>query len=174
MKTVLICIKFITLLIAFSSSIVFAQAPANPASEVKIIGLAERQQTPEKTEFSKTSAIYPEGAPFSELVRVDNTLYLAGMIPVKPGTLELVEGGIVEQSHQTLNNIKAVLEANGYSMKNIVKCTVMLSDISQWSKFNSIYKEYFSAPYPARSAMGVKDLALGALLEVECIGAAVL
>ncbi len=117
------------------------------------------------------AVVYPAGAPFTELVVVDETIYLAGMIGVKPGFMELVPGGIKAESKQVLDNIKQVLEANGFGMANLVKCTAMLADISQWSAFNAIYKTYFTSPYPARSALGANGLALGAAVELECIGA---
>ena len=70
-----------------------------------------------------------------------------------------------------MNNIKATLEANGLTMRDLVKCTVMLSDMSQWSAFNDVYKSFFVDRYPARSAMGVNGLALGAQVEIDCIAA---
>jgi enamine deaminase RidA (YjgF/YER057c/UK114 family) len=74
-------------------------------------------------------------------------------------------------ARQALANIRASLEAIGDSMRNVVKCTVMLADIAQWAAFNEIYVTFFSAPYPARSAMGVNGLALGASVEIECLAA---
>lgn len=130
--------------------------------------LADKQKLVEYYNSSKTLAT---DLPFSEMVRVGNTLYLSGQIGVKPGTLELVPGGIKEQAKQTMENIKLTLESNGFSMKNIVKCTVMLDDISHWGTFNEVYKTFFSKPYPARSAFGADGLGLGSLLEVECIAA---
>ncbi len=120
-------------------------------------------------EYLNPGTVLPDGLPFSEAVRVDNTLYLSGMIAVKPGTLELVSGGIEAESRQTMDNIKLTLEAHGASMEDVVKCTVMLADISEWGAFNEIYKEYFDGRYPARSALGANGLALGALVEVDCI-----
>ncbi len=122
-------------------------------------------------EFYNTGKTLPSNLPFSEIVRVGNTLYLSGQIGVMPGTLKLVQGGMKEQAIQTMENIKSTLESNGFSMSNVVKCTVMLGDISQWGAFNEIYKTYFKKPYPARSAFGANGLGLGALLEVECLGA---
>ena len=120
-------------------------------------------------EFLNPGTVLPVGFPFSEAVRVDDTLYLSGMVGVKPGTNELVAGGIEAESRQTMDNIRMILEAHGASMDDVVKCTVMLADISQWSAFNEIYRTYFDARYPARSALGANGLALGALVEVECI-----
>jgi len=121
--------------------------------------------------FHNSGKVLPTNLPFSELVRVDNMLLLSGQIGVVPGTLKLVAGGIKEQSRQTMENIKLTLEAHNYSMDNIVKCTVMLANISEWADFNEVYKSFFKKPYPARSAFGANGLAMGALVEVECIGA---
>ena len=71
----------------------------------------------------------------------------------------------------TMENIKATLEVHGYSMKHLVKCTVMLADIDEWGSFNEVYKTFFSPPYPARSAFAASGLAVGARVEVECIAA---
>ena len=120
-------------------------------------------------EFLNPGTILPAGLPFSEAVRVDDTLYLSGMVGVKPGTTELVPGGIEAESRQTMENIRMTLEAHGASMDDVVKCTVMLANISEWSTFNQVYKTYFEGSYPARSALGASGLALGARIEVECI-----
>jgi len=107
--------------------------------------------------------------PFSEAVRVGKTLYLSGQIGVVPGTSELVEGGMEEEARQTMDNMKATLQRYGSSLDRVVKCTVMIDDISQWGDFNEVYVEYFPGHKPARSAFGADGLALGAALELECI-----
>jgi len=109
--------------------------------------------------------------PFSEMVQVGNTLYLSGQLGAIPGTMKLVPGGMKEEARQTMENIKITLESHGFSMKNIVKCTVMLADISEWAAFNKIYVSYFEKPYPARAAFGANGLGFGARLEVDCIAA---
>jgi len=124
-----------------------------------------------QVEFLNSSKVLPRNLPFSEAVRVGDTLYLSGQIGVIPGTLELVSGGLKAEARQTMESIKATLESHGYSMSDLVKCTVMLADISEWAEFNEIYKTFFEHPYPARSAFGTNGLALGARLEVECIAA---
>lgn len=111
------------------------------------------------------------GLPFSEIVRVGNMLFLSGQMGNLPGTLTLAPGGIEAQAKQTMLNIKASLEAHGYAMNNIVKCTVMLADMADWPAFNAVYTTFFEKPYPARSAFGANGLALGGLLEVEVIAA---
>jgi reactive intermediate/imine deaminase len=113
--------------------------------------------------------VMPEGLPFSEAVRVDDTVYLSGQVGVKPGTLTLVDGGMAAEARQTLSNVRATLEASGLTMADVVKCTVMLADMSEWGAFNEIYQTFFEAPYPARSAFGASGLALGARVELECI-----
>lgn len=111
----------------------------------------------------------PSGLPFSEIVRVGNVLYLSGQIGTLPGSDTLVAGGIKPQTRQAMNNIKALLESSGYSMRNLVKCTAMLADISQWAQFNDVYRSFFAGRFPARSAFGVTGLSLGAQVEIECI-----
>ncbi|MGB5629285.1 MAG: RidA family protein [Woeseiaceae bacterium] len=106
--------------------------------------------------------------PFSSAVRVDNTLYLSGNLGNIPGTSEMAEGGIEGETRQTMENIKRVLEQFGSSMDEVVKCTVFLADMSEWGAMNGVYRTYFTNP-PARSALGVSGLALGARVEIECI-----
>ena len=122
-----------------------------------------------RVDFLNPGTVLPADLPFSEAVRVDHTLYLSGMIGIKPGTLELVSGGIEAESRQTMDNIRMTLQAHGASMGDVVKCTVMLAEISEWGAFNEVYKAYFDERYPARSALGANGLALGARVEVECI-----
>jgi reactive intermediate/imine deaminase len=120
-------------------------------------------------EFLNSGKVAPATLPFSEAVRVGDTLYLSGQIGIEPGTLKVVAGGIEAEARQTLANIRTSLEAHGYALRDVVKCTVMLADIGEWAAFNEVYKAFFSAPYPARSALGANGLALGARVEVECI-----
>ena len=126
---------------------------------------------PVPIEFLNSGKVLPRNLPFSEIVRHGNTLYLSGQIGIQPGTTKLVAGGLQEEARQTMENIRTALEANGYSMGNLVKCTVMLADMADWQAFNEVYKGFFSGDYPARSAFGVNGLALGAKVEVECVGA---
>lgn len=107
--------------------------------------------------------------PFSSAVIVDDMIYLSGSIGTVPGTKTLVEGGIRAEAKQTMENIKSVLEANGASMNDIIKCTVMIDDITLWDTFNEEYVKFFPDKKPARSAFGADGLALGAAVEVECI-----
>lgn len=124
---------------------------------------------PSNSEFLNTGKVNPN-LPFTQIVKVGNTLYMSGQVGVNPATGKLAAGGFEGETKQTLENIKRTLEQHNYSMSNIVKCTVMLTDINDFKAFNAIYTQYFSAPYPARSAFAVKALALDSLVEVECIG----
>ena len=124
---------------------------------------------PAKVEYLNSGKVLRTDLPFSEAVRVDDTLYLSGQIGLKPGTLTLVAGGIKDEARQTMDNIRTSLEAHGYSLGDVVKCTVMLADISEWAAFNSVYSGYFTGRYPARSAFATSGLAFGARVEVECI-----
>lgn len=107
--------------------------------------------------------------PFSEAVRLGDTLYVSGQIGNSPGTLTLAPGGIGPEARRTLDNMKAILERHGSSLEHVVKCTVFLADIKEWPAFNEIYREYFKTNLPARSALAASGLALGARVEVECI-----
>jgi len=107
--------------------------------------------------------------PFSEAVRVGHILYLSGQIGLDYSTSKLAEGGIAGETRQTLENIKATLEKHGSSMAEVVKCTVYLADIKEWADMNKVYITYFPTDPPARSALGVSGLALGARTEIECM-----
>jgi len=109
-------------------------------------------------------------SPYSEAVQVGSTLYLSGQIGSIPGSVTLVEGGVGPQTEQVLKNIKAIIERNGSDMPHVAKCTVFLADINDWPAVNTIYRNYFQAPYPARSAIAAGGLPLGAAVEIECIG----
>ncbi|MAZ87623.1 MAG: enamine deaminase RidA [Cellvibrionaceae bacterium] len=118
-----------------------------------------------------TSANTPAHLPFSEAVRVGHTVYLSGQIGLIPGTSELANDNFDQEARQVMSNIKTTLETHRMSMADLVKCTVMLTDIKEFGRFNQVYKSFFQAPFPARSAFVVKELALGAQVEVECIAA---
>ena len=107
--------------------------------------------------------------PFSEAVRVGDTLYVSGQIGLAPGTLKPVSGGIVPEAHQAIKNLQAVLARHGSGLAHVVKCTIFLADIAEWQAFNQVYGEYFTGKLPARSALAASGLALGARVELECI-----
>jgi 2-iminobutanoate/2-iminopropanoate deaminase len=107
--------------------------------------------------------------PFSAAVRVGNMLYVSGQMGTVGGGLELAEGGIEAETRQTLANMKAILERHGSSLDRVVKCTVMMADMSEWPAMNEIYIQHFPLHLPARSAFGAAALALGGRVEIECI-----
>lgn len=106
--------------------------------------------------------------PYSQAVLVDDTLYVSGNIPVNPATGDVADG-IVNQSKQVFENMKAVLNEAGLGFENVVKTTAFLTDLSNFATFNEIYASYFVAPYPARSCVEVSKLPKNVLVEVECI-----
>ena len=109
-----------------------------------------------------------KGLPFSAAVRVGRTLYLSGQIGID-GSGKLVTGGISAETRQTMENIRATLEQYGSSLDHVVKATVMLADMSEWSEMNKVYVTYFDKHLPARSALGANGLALDARVEIECV-----
>lgn len=107
--------------------------------------------------------------PFSDAVQVGDLLILSGQIGAAPGTTSVVAGGIEPETRQVMANIDASLKRRGLGLDAVVKCTVMLADMKDWPAFNAIYATYFKkGRYPARSALGVNGLALGAKIELEC------
>jgi len=123
-------------------------------------------------QFLNSGKVVTANLPFSEAVRHGDTLYLSGQIGIVPGTLTLVPGGMAAEARQALENIRSVLEANGRTTADLVKCTVMLADIADWPAFNEVWRRFLKSPYPARSALGANGLALGARVEIECLAAA--
>jgi reactive intermediate/imine deaminase len=109
--------------------------------------------------------------PFSDAVQVGDLIFLAGKLGNIPGTRDLAPGGIEGETRQAMDNIRATLLRLGASMDDVVKCTVFLADIDEWAAMNAVYVTYFPNHRPARSALGVNGLALGARTEIECIAA---
>ena len=109
--------------------------------------------------------------PYSQAIQVGNLVYTSGQIPIDPATGAFAEGGIKEQTRQSLTNVKAILEEAGLSMSNVVKTTVFMADMGDFAEMNAVYAEFFSEPYPARSAVAVKTLPKGALVEIEVVAA---
>ena len=107
--------------------------------------------------------------PYSQAIQVGNLIYTSGQIPIDPATGQLVEGGIKEQTRQSLSNIQAILQEAGLTMASVVKTTVFLADMADFADMNSIYAEFFTEPYPARSAVAVKTLPKNALVEIEVV-----
>ena len=119
--------------------------------------------------------------PYSQAIQAGNLLFTSGQIPIDPATGSFVEGGIKEQTRQALNNLQAILREAGLSMGNVIKTTVFMADMDDFAAMNEVYAEFFAEqggkaerftePYPARSAVAVKTLPKGALVEIEAIAA---
>lgn len=107
--------------------------------------------------------------PYSQGIQTGNLYFLSGQLGLNPETGKIVEGGIEAQTHQVFKNIQAVLESEGLTLNNVVKVLVLLADIQDFAAVNNIYGEYFSEPYPARSAFQVAALPLGGQIEIEVI-----
>ena len=95
---------------------------------------------------------------YSQAVKTNNTVYLSGQIPLDPETMTLVEGDFATQAHQVFKNLRAVCEAADGSLADIVKLNIFLTDLSNFATVNEVMSEYFEKPYPARAAVGVKEL----------------
>lgn len=107
--------------------------------------------------------------PYSQAIQVGNLVYTSGQIPIDPANGVFVEGSVKEQTRQSLTNVKAILEEVGLTMSNVVKTTVFMADMNDFADMNSVYAEFFTEPYPARSAVAVKTLPKGALVEIEVV-----
>ena len=107
--------------------------------------------------------------PYSQAIQVGQMLFTSGQVPIDPETGAIVEGGIQEQARQSLNNIKAILNAAGTNMGAVVKTTVVLQDLNDFAAMNEVYAQFFQEPYPARSAVQVGRLPKDALVEIEAI-----
>ena len=107
--------------------------------------------------------------PYSHAVDSGELVFVSGQTPLDPATGKLAEGSIADQTRQVFRNLAAVLEAAGLGFEHVVKATVFLTDLGNFAELNAVYQEHFSAPYPARSCIGVKALPLGANVEIELI-----
>ncbi|MCW1359699.1 RidA family protein [Campylobacter sp. US33a] len=113
---------------------------------------------------------YPKAiGPYSAYREANSFIFISGQIPIDPQNGEVVNGDIAQQSTQVLKNLQAILEENGLGFENVVKTTVFLADINEFTPMNEIYAKFFKAPYPARSAIAVKDLPKGVKVEIEAI-----
>lgn len=106
--------------------------------------------------------------PYSQAIEIGDFVFTSGQIPIDPATGAMPEG-IEAQTRQSLTNVQNILEAAGLSLDNVVKTTVFLADMSLFAPMNAVYAEFFKAPYPARSAVAVREIPKGALVEVETI-----
>lgn len=109
--------------------------------------------------------------PFADVVRAGNLLFQSGKLGLAPGKMELVPGGIKAETRATMEAIRDGFARHGASMDRVVKCTVFLADMKEWAAMNEVYVQFFPKGKPARSALGVNGLALGARVEIECIAA---
>ncbi|WP_036876939.1 RidA family protein [Xylanibacter oryzae] len=107
--------------------------------------------------------------PYSQAIEVNGFVFTSGQIPIDPATDNFVEGGIKEQTRQSLANVQNVLKEAGIDLSHVVKTTVFLSDMGNFAEMNEVYAEFFVQPFPARSAVAIKTLPKGALVEVECV-----
>lgn len=124
--------------------------------------------------MSKREIIATDKAPaaigtYSQAVKVGNTVYLSGQIPLDPATMNMVEGDIEANIVRVFENLKAVAEAAGGSLKDVVKLNVFLIDLGNFAKVNEVMARYFEQPYPARAAIGVAALPKGAPVEMDCV-----
>lgn len=109
--------------------------------------------------------------PYSQAIEANGFVFASGQLPIDPATNAFVEGGVKEQTRQSLTNAQSVLKVAGLDLSHVIKTTVFLSDMADFAAMNEVYAEFFNEPYPARSAIAVKTLPKNALVEVECIAA---
>ena len=107
--------------------------------------------------------------PYSQAIEVNGFVYASGQLPIDPATGQFPEGGIKEQTRQSILNAQAILESEGLTLANVEKTTVFLADMDDFAAMNEVYASFFQAPYPASSAVAVKALPKGAMVEIECI-----
>lgn len=123
-----------------------------------------------KTQITSPKAPAAIG-PYSQAIAANGFLFISGQLPIDPATGNFAEGGIRELTRQSLENLKSILAEAGLTLADVVKTTVFLADMSDFAAMNEVYAEYFTAPAPARSAVAVKTLPKGGLVEIEVIAA---
>ena len=123
-----------------------------------------------KTQITSPKAPAAIG-PYSQAIAANGFLFISGQLPIDPATGNFAEGGIRELTRQSLENVKSILAEAGLTLADVVKTTVFLADMSDFAAMNEVYAEYFTAPAPARSAVAVKTLPIGGLVEIEVIAA---
>ena len=109
--------------------------------------------------------------PYSQAIEVNGFVYASGQLPIDPATGNFPEGGVAAQTRQSILNAEKILQAAGTDLKHVVKTTVYLADMADFGAMNEVYTQFFSEPVPARSAVAVKDLPKGALVEIEVLAA---
>ncbi|HEX6036042.1 MAG TPA: RidA family protein [Anaerolineales bacterium] len=125
--------------------------------------------TTERKKIVSTEKAPKAIGPYSQAIRTESFVFTAGQVGLDPATMELVEGGIEEQTRQVLTNLKHVLEKAGSALKFVIKTTVFLKDMGDFAKMNAVYAEFFPGDPPARSTVQVAALPKGALVEIECV-----
>jgi len=130
--------------------------------------IQSERKSPMKKEIKTKNA--PEAiGPYSQAILANGFVFASGQIAIDPASGDLLQGDIKEQTRQVLNNLKAVLEASGSSLEKVVKCTVFLDDLNDYTKMNSVYSDFFVSPYPARAAVQVARLPKDVKIEIEAI-----
>ncbi len=146
------------------------EPPSPPPDAVAASAVGTAQEGPRR------EVIRPEGVPglrfFSPAIRTGDLIFLSGAVGAKPGTLELVEGGTGPETTMALTHLQTVLQAAGADMGDVVKCTVFIADIDDFTEMNEAYAAFFPEDPPARSTVAVSGLAIGASVEIECIAVA--
>jgi reactive intermediate/imine deaminase len=122
----------------------------------------------------KKEIIFTDKAPkaigtYSQAIKVNNTVYISGQIPLLPDTMEVLEGSVEEQIHQVFKNLQAIIEAAGGTFENVVKLNIFLTDLSNFPTVNQVMSQYFAEPYPARAAIGVKELPKDVPVEMDAV-----
>lgn len=141
-----------------------------PVLVLAIVGLAIASAVPQSAKsIIQTDKAPKATGPLSQAVVAGGFVFCSGQLPVDPATGKLVPGGIEEQTRQVLKNLQAILEASGSSLDQVVKCTVLLSDMADFPALNKVYAEFFKAQPPARLTFAAAGLALGAKVEIDCI-----
>ena len=140
------------------------------AAQDSTAGQIVKTETP-AGQFYSSQVSLDQGFPFSDIVETNGGLiFISGLVGTDESG-ELVTGGLEAETHAIFRQMKTHLAHLNLDLTDVVKCLVMIDDIDQWGDFNGVYTQYFTPPYPARSAMGADGLALGASLELECIAA---
>lgn len=122
-----------------------------------------------KKEIIQTDKGFVSKSPLSQAVRVDNTLYISGQVPVDSKTMQVVSENFTIQARHVLNSVKGIVEAAGGSVQNIIKTTVFLTDMGRFQEMNEIYKTYFPEDPPARTCIAVKELPRRSQIEIEAV-----
>ena len=152
----------------FSLTSIPAQHYPGLANDLRILIISKTDSMKRIISTKKAPAAI---GPYSQAIEVNGTLYISGQVPLDPATGKLIEGGIKEQTRQVMKNIQAILDEAGYSFRDVVKSTCLLSDMADFKAMNEIYGECYLEQPPTRAAFAVKDLPLGAFVEIETIAA---